>query len=32
MEGFHDISIAIGTYDGLSFEVIMDPAQWMYKP
>lgn len=32
LEGFHDLSCAIGTYDGLSFEVIFDPAQWLYKP
>lgn len=32
LEGFHDLSCAIGTYDGVSFEVIFDPAKWLYKP
>lgn len=31
LEGFHDLSAAVGTYDGLSFEVIFDPSKWMYK-
>ena len=31
LEGFHDLSCAIGTYDGVSFEVILDPARWMYR-
>lgn len=32
LEGFHDLSCAIGTYDGVSFEVIFDPTNWLYKP
>jgi hypothetical protein len=31
LEGLHDLSCAIGTYDGVSFEVIFDPAKWKYK-
>lgn len=31
LEGFHDLSCAIGTYDSVSFKVIFDPAKWMYK-
>lgn len=31
LEGFHDLSCAIGTFDGVSFEVILDPAKWMYR-
>ncbi|PNY29172.1 SPRY domain-containing protein [Tolypocladium capitatum] len=31
LEGFHDLSCAIGTFDGVSLEVILDPARWMYR-
>ncbi|KAH7320005.1 hypothetical protein B0I35DRAFT_408733 [Stachybotrys elegans] len=31
LEGFHDLCCSIGTFDGLSFEVIFEPSQWMYK-
>jgi hypothetical protein len=31
LEGFHDLSCAIGTYEGVSFDVIFNPAQWMYR-
>lgn len=32
LEGFHDLSCAIGTYDGVRFEVNFDPSKWMYNP
>lgn len=31
LEGFHDLSAAVGTFDGLDFEVVFDPAKWMYR-
>lgn len=31
LEGFHDLSCAIGSFDGASFEVIFEPSRWMYK-
>ncbi|OAA55307.1 hypothetical protein SPI_08402 [Niveomyces insectorum RCEF 264] len=31
LEGFHDLSLAIGTFNAVSFEVRLDPAQWAYK-
>ena len=31
LEGFHDLSCAIGSFDKVSFEVIFDPAKWKYK-
>ncbi|GAO15263.1 hypothetical protein UVI_02006490 [Ustilaginoidea virens] len=31
LEGFHDLSCAIGAFDGVGFEVILDPAGWRYR-
>lgn len=31
LEGFHDLSCAIGTCDGVSLEVILDPEKWKYR-
>ena len=31
LEGFHDLSCAIGMFDAVSFEVIFDPSLWAYK-
>jgi hypothetical protein len=31
LEGFHDLTCAIGTFNRVSFEVIFDPAKWKYK-
>ena len=31
LEGFHDLSCVVGTYDAVSFEVVFDPSKWMYK-
>lgn len=32
LEGFHDLSCAIGSFDGVEFEVIFDPAKWRHQP
>ncbi|KAG5979189.1 hypothetical protein E4U55_005466 [Claviceps digitariae] len=32
LEGWHDLSCAIGVFDGVDFEVIFDAAKWMYRP
>jgi hypothetical protein len=32
LEGFHDLSCAIGAFDSVDFEVIFDPAKWKYRP
>lgn len=31
LEGFHDLSCAIGTFDATSFEAVFDPAKWLYR-
>jgi hypothetical protein len=31
LEGFHDLSCAIGTFNRVSFEVIFQPSKWKYK-
>ncbi|KAG6019108.1 hypothetical protein E4U41_003402 [Claviceps citrina] len=32
LEGFHDLSCAIGTFDSVEFEVVFDAAKWRYRP
>ncbi|KAI5467401.1 hypothetical protein BGZ63DRAFT_498984 [Mariannaea sp. PMI_226] len=32
LEGLHDLSCAIGTYDGVRFEVNLDASKWLYNP
>ncbi|KAF7537620.1 hypothetical protein G7Z17_g12818 [Cylindrodendrum hubeiense] len=32
LEGLHDLSCAIGTYDAVSFEAIFDATKWLYNP
>ena len=32
LEGLHDLSCAIGTYDAVRFEVIFEASKWMYNP
>ncbi|KAK7430128.1 hypothetical protein QQZ08_003313 [Neonectria magnoliae] len=32
LEGLHDLSCAIGTYDAVKFEVIFDASRWLYNP
>lgn len=32
LEGFHDLCCAIGTYDGVSFEVYFEPSRWLFRP
>ncbi|KAF5259162.1 hypothetical protein FOXYS1_10232, partial [Fusarium oxysporum] len=32
LEGFHDLSCAIGTYDGIKFEAMFEPSKWLYNP
>lgn len=32
LEGFHDLSCAIGSFDSVNFEAIFDPAKWKYRP
>ncbi|EHA54312.1 hypothetical protein MGG_01220 [Pyricularia oryzae 70-15] len=31
LEGWHDISAAIGTFDFVSLEVFFEPTKWLYK-
>lgn len=31
LEGYHDLSCAVGTYQETSFEVIFNPAKWLYQ-
>ncbi|KAL2137885.1 hypothetical protein VTI28DRAFT_7918 [Corynascus sepedonium] len=32
LEGYHDLSCAIGTCGETGFEVIFDPARWLHRP
>lgn len=32
LEGLHDLSCAIGTYDAVKFEVIFEPSKWLHNP
>jgi hypothetical protein len=32
LEGYHDLSCAIGTSGQTDFEVLFDPARWMFRP
>lgn len=32
LEGFHDLSCAIGTYGAAKFDVFFDPERWMFRP
>ncbi|KFA60371.1 hypothetical protein S40285_08611 [Stachybotrys chlorohalonatus IBT 40285] len=31
LEGFHDLCCSVGTYDGIYFDVVFEPSQWLYK-
>ncbi|TQV96244.1 hypothetical protein V2A60_003327 [Cordyceps javanica] len=31
LEGFHDLCASIGAFEGTQFEVVFDPARWMYQ-
>ena len=32
LEGLHDLSCAIGTYDAVKFEATFEPSKWLYNP
>ncbi|KUI70836.1 Protein ssh4 [Cytospora mali] len=32
LEGYHDLTVAIGTYGSVGAEVVLDPSRWMFKP
>jgi hypothetical protein len=32
LEGYHDLSCAVGTCGETGFEVLFDPARWLFKP
>jgi hypothetical protein len=32
LEGYHDLSCAVGTSGLTGFEVVFDPGRWMYRP
>ncbi|KAK3335304.1 hypothetical protein B0T19DRAFT_446998 [Cercophora scortea] len=31
LEGYHDLGCAVGTYGGVSFEVVFEPGRWLYR-
>lgn len=31
LEGSHDLSLAIGTFDATNFEVVLNPAKWLFR-
>ncbi|OAA41161.1 SPRY domain-containing protein [Beauveria brongniartii RCEF 3172] len=31
LEGFHDLCASVGVFEGTEFEVVFDPARWMYR-
>lgn len=32
LEGYHDLSCAVGTFEGAECEVVFDPERWAYRP
>lgn len=32
LEGYHDLSCAIGTYGAVGFKLFLRPEDWLYKP
>ena len=32
LEGFHDLSCAVGTYGAVNCQVVFDPARWKFVP
>ncbi|ROV93402.1 hypothetical protein VMCG_08437 [Cytospora schulzeri] len=32
LEGYHDLTVAIGTYGAVTAEVVLDPSKWLFKP
>ncbi|OLN84393.1 hypothetical protein CCHL11_05900 [Colletotrichum chlorophyti] len=32
LEGYHDLSCAIGSFNKMEFDIIFDPNQWKYRP
>ncbi|KUI63054.1 Protein ssh4 [Cytospora mali] len=32
LEGYHDLTVAIGTYGSVGAEVVLDPNRWVFKP
>lgn len=32
LEGFHDVSCAVGTFRGIECEVVFAPSRWRYRP
>lgn len=32
LEGYHDLSVAVGTFGQVGAEVVLDPRGWAYKP
>ncbi|EGO52143.1 hypothetical protein NEUTE1DRAFT_71437 [Neurospora tetrasperma FGSC 2508] len=32
LEGFHDLSCAIGTYSAVEFEAVFEPSRWKFRP
>jgi hypothetical protein len=32
LEGYHDLSVAVGTFGQVAAEVVLDPRGWAYKP
>lgn len=31
LEGYHDLSCAVGTYQETSFEVVFNPSRWLHR-
>lgn len=31
LEGYHDLAIAVGTYQNVAVDIVLDPARWMYR-
>lgn len=32
LEGFNDIYAAVGTFESVEFEIVFNPAEWMFRP
>lgn len=31
LEGYHDLAIAVGTFQNVAVEIVLDPARWVYR-
>ena len=32
LEGYHDLFVAVGTFESVAFEIVFDESMWAYHP